>query len=313
MPDNKWVTYGMPAATAALGAYSAYVGSKNARQAREDVREENEIDRRYNAAVAESAQNPFRHQLDQARTLGTLDVMANAQLTPAKYTMPGITVPQLSGGFSYTPSQDQRTAAQLLQRSVASGQTAPSMTDPNNWGKTGALNLNGMATTGGAPTSGARPRASTTGAPGVSAASNGDIASLFAGYQRRNEGAGGVMKGAATGAAMGAKAGWMGAAGGAIVGGLVGAATKNAKSAMTDFSVQDARTIIGDAYRQYLGRDATSAEIQESLRGVGFKAEKGHKWVGEQGLSAIVRAIQQAGSRQADAAPASAAYAGLFA
>ncbi len=137
----------------------------------------------------------------------------------------------------------------------------------------------------------------------------------FASYARRNEGAGGVGKGALAGAALGAKGGSMlpgvgtalGAAGGAIVGGIVGAATKNAKTAMTDFSQQDARQIIADAYRSKMGRDASTGEIDTQLSNVGWQG--GDKWVGEMGLKAIIDSLDPANDRRAAAGAADPGFA----
>ena len=50
-------TTAVVAASAAIGAYGAYSASKNARQDREQVSEENELDRRYRAAVEEIRPN----------------------------------------------------------------------------------------------------------------------------------------------------------------------------------------------------------------------------------------------------------------
>lgn len=313
-----WV---IPAATAAVGAYGAYTANRNNRQDREQASAESDLDRRYRAAVEETGLNPFRHQLDQGRTLGTLDVMANAQLAPARYSMPGITVPQLSGGFAYQPSADLRTSAKRLQRDVASGRTAPTMTDPANYGQTGALNLNaaGGASTGAQPRTGGAAGARAPMAPGGAGGSL-DVSSLLSGVQRRNEGAGGVMSGAGKGAAMGATAGsvvpGLGTAAGAIVGGIggavAGAFTKNAKTAATDVSVTDARTVIRDAYATFLGREPSAEEVESQLSAIGF--DKGrHQWVGEQGLTAILRSLQQAGGRNVEGGMMGRDYAELFA
>jgi hypothetical protein len=119
-------------------------------------------------------------------------------------------------------------------------------------------------------------------------------------YERRNEGAGGfgrgAMSGAATGATLGSFVPALGTAAGAVIGGIgggiAGAFTKNAKSAMTDFSAGDARDAIGGAYRQHLGREASPSEIDSQLRGQGFRYDQGHQWVGETGLRAVLDSIQ---------------------
>lgn len=123
---------------------------------------------------------------------------------------------------------------------------------------------------------------------------------LLAGYDRRNEGAGGVgrgaMSGAATGAMVGSAVPGLGTLAGGVIGGIAGgiggAFTKNAQTAMTDFSEQDARSALNKAYRQYLGRDASTGEIDTQLRNQGFRADQGHQWVGESGLRAVIDSIQ---------------------
>jgi hypothetical protein len=127
-------------------------------------------------------------------------------------------------------------------------------------------------------------------------------------YERRNEGAGGAGRGAVGGAAAGATVGSMvpvlgtmaGAGIGALVGGIGGAFTKNAESAMTDFSLADASDTIRNAYRQKMGREASQGEIDSQLGAVGWKP--GHDWVGEMGLQGIVNNLDPANDRRAAAA-----------
>jgi hypothetical protein len=129
--------------------------------------------------------------------------------------------------------------------------------------------------------------------------SNDDvIAGLLSPYGRRNEGAGGVGKGAMKGASYGWQAGRFipgvgmvtGPILGAVIGGIAGAFTKNAKTAMTDFSVNDAQSAVTNAYRQFLGRDPEAGAVQSQLAGQGLKA--GHKWVGESGLTSVLNQIR---------------------
>lgn len=142
---------------------------------------------------------------------------------------------------------------------------------------------------------------------------------LTANYQRRNEGAGGVWSGAGKGAMIGLQAGkYLGpvgaipaAAGGALIGGIAGAFTKNAKSAMTDFSQADARDAVANAYRAKMGRDAGQDEITTQLRNVGW--QDGDKWVGEMGLKAIIDSLDPANDQRAAAATAGATGTGAAA
>ena len=125
-------------------------------------------------------------------------------------------------------------------------------------------------------------------------------------YERRNEGAGGFGRGAAGGAAMGATVGSMapgvgtlfGAGVGALAGGIGGAFTKNAKTAMTDFSANDARDAIQKQYQSAYGRAPGAAEVEEMLRGQGFRADQGHQWVGESGLRSVLDSIQSNARQQ---------------
>jgi phage tail tape-measure protein len=123
--------------------------------------------------------------------------------------------------------------------------------------------------------------------------------------KRRNEGAGGAMSGAAKGAATGATVAsvvpGIGTLAGGVVGGVAGAIggafTKNAKTAMTDLSVEDAQAVIRQAYQQALGRVPSDAEVMAQLQGIGFDPKR-HQWVGEEGVIAILRSLNN-GERHA--------------
>lgn len=129
-------------------------------------------------------------------------------------------------------------------------------------------------------------------------------------YTRRNEGAGGALSNGArwaqTGATVGSVIPGVGTAVGGIVGGLAGliggAFTKNAKSAMTDFAVDDARQIISQAHKDAFGRDITPEYLDSILRGQGW--QDGDRWMGEKQLAYVLDAFaQQApGDRAAQAA-----------
>jgi hypothetical protein len=110
-------------------------------------------------------------------------------------------------------------------------------------------------------------------------------------FGRRFEGAGpGVAGGAVRGATMGSNPALLAATGGisagvgAIGGAIAGMATKNAPTAFSDFSANDAYKAIGDAYQQYLGRPASHEEIMSRLIGQGYRPDQNHKYVGQNNL-----------------------------
>jgi hypothetical protein len=304
MAKSDWI---LPAATAAIGAYGAYSASRNRREDREDAREENDLDRRYQAAVRESELNPYRHHLAQAQSLGALDLIARGAYTPPQISVPGVKAPTITGGFEYTANPDMAEAAKRLQGVVASGRGAPSMTDPNNWGQTGGLDLNTMGGPPPAPGT-AVPRGGTSATPTRAPGASGfDPTPLLAGVARRNEGAGGVGGGAVKGGLAMSKFGPWAMAGGALVGGAIGAMTKNAKTAATDISVEDARQIIAQQIQETQGRSPSPDEITEMLRGQGW--QPGHRWVGEASLLYVLRQLQRQATPQAALAPS---YDSLF-
>jgi hypothetical protein len=133
-------------------------------------------------------------------------------------------------------------------------------------------------------------------------------------YQRRNEGSGGVLSNAArwgqTGATVGSVVPGVGTLVGGVVGGIAGAIggafTKNAKTAMTDFAIDDARAIISQAHKDAFGRDIDPAYLDQIVRGQGW--EPGDRWMGEGSLRYVLDAFaQQApGERAGQAANAAA-------
>lgn len=128
----------------------------------------------------------------------------------------------------------------------------------------------------------------------------GEFGDITDQYGRRFEGAGpGVAGGAATGAGYGAVAGPVGAAVGAGVGALIGAATKNAKSAYSDFSVENAADAVSRQYEQELGRKPSDEEIKGNLVGQGWNPDDGSRWVGEKGLFSVLGQIRDSPEAQA--------------
>jgi hypothetical protein len=136
-------------------------------------------------------------------------------------------------------------------------------------------------------------------------------------YTRRNEGPGGALSNGArwaqTGATVGSVVPGVGTAVGGIVGGVAGliggAFTKNAKSAMTDFAIEDARQIISQAHKDAFGRDITPESLDSIVRGQGW--EDGDRWMGEKQLAYVLDqfAQQAPGDRAAQAAANAAAAA----
>jgi hypothetical protein len=374
MDANAWI------ALAGLGAAgtSAYLSSRQNRQNREAAEEQAELDRDerkgtnlLEVASRESLADPFRQQNAQATSLGMLDRIATAQRGTTSINVPPEMqrfMPTRTGGYSYEASPDLRTAAKLLQRSVASGETAPTMTNPANYGATSARNLNDPGSIG----MGARPNTPTAGAPGTGAsgavprtgagaptvagpaAAPGNTMSnsyfgggatagspsystderdmqmnaasgnpAYANYRRRREGAGGALSGGAKYAQLGASVGsvvpGVGTALGGIVGGIGGliggAFTKNAKTAMSDFYLDDAKQILRDQSEALRGRPATEEEIDDAITGQGWKP--GNRWVGQEGLDYILQqwALQgeQARGDDEDDEEFAPSYSGLFA
>lgn len=237
-------------------------------------------------ASAESMANPFRQQASQAATIGALDRQERGTYTPAKLASSNKYagyVPQMSGGYSYEKSPELRASAGALKTDVMAGHTAPTMTNPANYGKTAALSLDAN----GNPVA-AAPAWHSLADEGVD---------NFMSYDRRNAGGGGLgaaasygMSGASTGMALG---GPMGAAIGGGAGALIGlfGGGRHADTAKSDFAVEDARDAITKAIQYYQGRAATPQEVDQILAGQGWKP--GSRWVGEAGLRSVLTSLAQ--------------------
>jgi hypothetical protein len=147
---DSGIPYGalIGAGGAALNAYLQQQEAERQRQAQANATATGQLftegqDIRH-TALAESQLDPFRQQMAQGHDLTALDVIARARNTPVQIQAPGKYaqyVPQISGGFSYDMSPQNRADALALQASIRSGQTAPTMTDKANYGKTSVLNL----------------------------------------------------------------------------------------------------------------------------------------------------------------------------
>lgn len=218
-------------------------------------------------ALQESLANPFRGQASQIATASALDRTARGSYTPVHMTPPpGMEkyVPQMSGGYSYDKSPALTNAAAAAEKDVLAGHTAPTMTDPMNYGRTAALSLDengnptGPAAGGMAGNANARP-----------------LSALTESYGRR-----GQTPGLFGGAGLLQNAG-------------------RASTAKTDFAVNDARDAITRAISYYQGRAASPQEVEQILKSQGWKP--GDRWVGEAGLNGVLSQIaappQPAGAR----------------
>lgn len=349
-----WSVWGPVFATAGGTALGAYVTNKNANAARDQQAQQfaqgqlfSEQQALRNTALEESLADPYRQQMNQAKDLTALDVIARARNTPVSISVPGkyaSYVPTISGGFNYDMSPDMREAAKRIQRSVASGETAPTMTNPANYGRTAALNLvNPGAPAAGNAAADLNGATSTSGASTPAGSTNTDLTSSVFGakpgsvgysadpediamdaqskspyyqnYRRRKQGSDSIGGDAMKGASMGSVAGPFGMAGGAVVGGIVGAARKHAPSAYSDFYLDDARQILRDASKNELGRQLPDSAIDQALQGQGL--QQGDEWVGQQSLDYIIQQLKQSPEAQQRRAQLASglqpSYSGLFA
>jgi hypothetical protein len=292
MTGAQWAQLAAGIGAAGVGAYVSNRNSRRQQEGEDEDREMTEEQHLRQTALAESGMDPFRHQMFQGRNLTSLDMLQNMGRGGRSITPPANVAPYAGNvRRGYEPSQTLRDHASQLYNSVASGNTAPTMTDPANYGKTSALNLNA-----------GQPGGSSAPAP---AAEMVDPLSYLPGREaRRNEGAGGaisgMVKGASTGAGVGAMAAGVGAVPGALIGGAAGliggAFTKNAKTAATDLSLEQAKQAIQAAYQSELGRPASEEEVMGRIAGTGW--EPGDEWVGEQGLLYHIREIQNSTERR---------------
>jgi hypothetical protein len=126
-------------------------------------------------------------------------------------------------------------------------------------------------------------------------------------YARRNEGSGGAGSGALKGLSYGSAAGPAGMAVGAAAGAIAGAFTKNAKTARTDFAIDDAKQMISQAHEDAFGRPITPEYLDQIVRGQGW--QDGDRWMGQDQLAYVLDAFanQAPGDRAAQAAANAAA------
>jgi hypothetical protein len=260
MPLPLLALLALGGASDAVGALESSAGRK---QQEKLTKEQIAADRERSAqstALQESLANPFRHQAAQASTAGALDRMERASYTPARLSLPSNPyakyMPQVSGGFSYEKSPELIAAAHNLKGDVLAGHTAPTMTNPMNYGRTAALRLDANGNPMG-PTSG--------GAAGDPNAH--PVTELVSSYDRR-----GKVKGVMGGPGL-----------------LQNAVSGRAATAQTDFTVADARDAIARAFTYYQGRQASPQEIDAVLAGQGLKP--GDRYVGQGGLLNVLSVI----------------------
>jgi hypothetical protein len=125
-------------------------------------------------AEAEAARDPFKSRMTQVGDVAKLDRVQNARTTPRTVAPTAAyagSMPAVSGGYSYQKSPDVTNAAGAAKQSIMSGTPDPSMTNPANYGKTGALDLIGIANGSKDPTS---PNAMATGAPAAASTLGAD-------------------------------------------------------------------------------------------------------------------------------------------
>lgn len=88
-------------------------------------------------------------------------------------------------------------------------------------------------------------------------------------------------------------------AAGAAYGAIKAAVNRHAKSAYTDFRVEDGAQGIKDAYKGELGREATDDEVMTHLKNVGFDPTGGDRWAGEKSTNFIIDQIRASPEAQA--------------
>lgn len=199
-------------------------------------------------AADESMADPFRQQLAQGADISKLDQLERAKFSPVHLGAdPNYASHELprAGGFSYEKSPELISSAAALKQNVMAGHAAPTMTDPNNFGRTAALNLVKIAADGVDPaTVGARgvtPSAPGTAAPGAAPNPSGygytppdpnqDLSTGFGENQATVAGAG---KGAMTGASIGKWVPGIGWVAGAGIGAAIGAIASRTNTTSND-------------------------------------------------------------------------------
>lgn len=114
----------------------------NALSQQQLLQQQNQSDR--NTALQESLADPWRHSMFQADNVAKLDKRERGTFTPSNISMPSRYAdykPTMTGGFSYQKSPEYTQSMAALKKLVMSGQGAPTIMDPANYGETGAIDL----------------------------------------------------------------------------------------------------------------------------------------------------------------------------
>lgn len=129
----------------------------------------------------------------------------------------------------------------------------------------------------------------------------GEHGAITDSYGRRFEGTGpGTAGGFTRGAGYGAVAGPVGSVLGGLIGMGAAAATRNAPSAFSDFSKEDAADALTKGYQTYLGREPGPGDVDARLAGQGLKP--GDRYVGEKNLFAQLSDLKNSDEAQRFAA-----------
>lgn len=143
--DALWLLSGLAGAASGIGGA---IAANRQRRSQEALSQASlDLDREQGlmrASYEESMADPFRHQLSQAGAMTDLDRIEHASYAPFTVGLPDRYAkykPTISGGYSWQPSDEVRAGAGKLKQSVMAGNTAPSMTSPDNYGKTATLDL----------------------------------------------------------------------------------------------------------------------------------------------------------------------------
>jgi hypothetical protein len=150
-PMSLILAAGSGVAGSVAGSISDINNRKRQRQKEQEALQAGRDANALDVATSETALDPFRHQMDQARALSSLDRLERGSYKPVSLSAaPGYEkyVPHLFGGASYEKSPELIADARALKQNVRGGNVAPTMTDPTNYGKTSALDLVSIAAAG---------------------------------------------------------------------------------------------------------------------------------------------------------------------
>lgn len=150
--------YGIPAVGDFLtSAFGTSRDSAEAQKQRDWLAQQAALDRtqktnlqNQQVALDESKLDPWRGTMSQVGDASRLDRVANANYTPVSVSRGAGGRINTSGGTTYNKSPELIAAAKAAAALVLSGGgRVPTMTDPNNYGKTGTTDLTAGGTTSG--------------------------------------------------------------------------------------------------------------------------------------------------------------------